>query len=336
MLFPLRKTILAGKALLRHSLQTVLAPVAGGAFARPIMLASICGLLFLGILSSTAPQAFAAQTKPPYAESYYVTSSSNTTAYNLGCSQGHADSNWKANSLVVLDFGGQLADGSGVDNWDVGPMSNASVENVAEGFANGYQHCSSTTRLTLAVGTNNSAGDVSTSGGSTWAHVVSAVAASDSNNGFTRVSAMGGNDIEPSWGGANSWGPAEAWATGYSNVGSSLYVDYGSADGCPTTVSNDAACNNGWHQYGLWYVSWGAGKAVPAPQIYSDTMALQWQKISLYGAQNKNSRLDIWGPMSTPAYITPTQAWDDLSNALNSNSATAQNMKYLLEISWTW
>lgn len=308
-----------------------------GAYARAVALAGMCGLLFTGVLAFQSPQALAApatQTKPPTADSFYVTSTSTSTAYSHGCNQGNADANNHASSMVILDFGAQLADGSGVDNWDAGHISNEQVEDEAEAFAHGYWVCTgsdTSSKLDLAIGTNNS-GAVSSALGTTWAHVVAAVQSHDQAQGYaSQVVAMGGDDMEPGFGGPTA---AKDWARGYYNAGTgTVYADFGSADGCPPAGST---CNNGWTQYDEWFVSWGATAAVPTPEIYTNTAAWQWEDISLYGVNNEGGAILFWGPVSTPAYITPGDAWDDFANALCSRTSTCVHMSYSLRINWTW
>ena len=332
--FQLMSTLLeAGGRFLLKPTRTLLTSQVASSYARVLAPALICGLLFSGILAFHSPQALAApatQPAPQQAYSFYVTSTKTTTAVTHGCNQAQADATHHSNSMVVLDFGGQLNDGSGVDNWDVpiGSYPNELVEDVAGAFARGYSQCATSNfTLTLAVGTNNSV-SVNAFLGTTWAHVVAAV--NSYVHGFApRITVMGGNDIEAFGTAHSDPEAAKDWARAYSAASAGLlYTDYGSADGCPPAGS----CNQGWTQYDYWFVSWGAGAAVPTPEIYNDTMAWQWEDISLFGVHNEGGAIDFWGPMSTPSFITPGQAWDDLSNALCSHSSTCVNMTYLLDI----
>jgi hypothetical protein len=240
-------------------------------------------MLALGL----APSAFAVQSKPVTDWSFYVTTPDTSSAYNLGCNQGSFDASLSpvANSLVVLDFGGQFADGSGSLLINGVPVTNSQIEAAAESFSAGYWTCTgadTTSVLMLAVGTNNSYYDVNSSGGSTWAQVVSDIRASNQANGYdAQVSVGAANDMEPSWDTAAN---TENWVNGYVSINPAWYVNYGSADGCPSNSSSDAPCNNGWRQYDVWWVSWGAPPAYPLPEIYYQVNANQWTMISLYGA----------------------------------------------------
>lgn len=128
------------------------------------------------------------------------------------------------------------------------------------------------------------------------------------------------------------------WVQGFASVSGYDYLDFGSADGCPTNSSNNGPCNNGWNQYDVWYVSWGAPPAFPTPEIYYSALAQQWAMISLYGAQHQGSYGTVYmqGPWDEydldNSTLTASQAWTDLWTDLNNNSATKQSMLYSLEI----
>ena len=273
-----------------------------------------------------------------------MNSTSINTAYTLGCNQGHFDKSFSpvVNSEVVLDFGGQLSNGSGSLMISGGSITNAQIEAVAEAFSHGYWVCTgsdTTSYVKLGIGTNNSYYDVSYSGGQAWAHDVAAVQSYNHSQGYdSQVVMLGANDIE-SWC-PNCVSPSATinWANGFASVSGYLYLDYGSADGCPTNSSNNGSCNGGWNQYDYWYVSWGATPALPTPEIYYASLAQQWAMISLYGAQHQNATVYMQGPWDEndldSSTLTSSQAWNDLWTDLNNNSATAQNMSYSLQIHW--
>ncbi|GCE19565.1 hypothetical protein KDK_33650 [Dictyobacter kobayashii] len=242
------------------------------------------------------------------------------------------------NSEVVLDFGGQLSNGSGALMINGVTISNAQIEAVAEEFAHGYWHCTgsgdTSSVLKLGIGTNNSYYDVSSAGGKTWVNMVAAVQSYNHSKGYdSQVVMMGANDMEPGFGSASS---TIAWAQGFASVSGYLYLDYGSADGCPQYSTGNGSCNNGWNQYHEWYLSWGSPAAIVAPEIYYSSMARQWAMISLYAAQSQGGAVQMQGPMDEydldTSSLTPRQAWSDLWTNLNYKSSTAQNMPFSLEI----
>ncbi|MGH2459825.1 MAG: hypothetical protein ACRDIY_13275, partial [Chloroflexota bacterium] len=259
-------------------------------------------ILYLPLVLNGSAQS--ATQKPPTDPSYYVTTPDPNVAYNLGCTQGRFDASASpaTDSLVVLDFGGQLSDGSSTLLINGGPISNAQIEAVAEAFSQGYWYCTGSDQsstLTLGIGTNNSYFDVNGSGGAAWAQVVAAVIASNQTKGYAaQVIAEGANDLEPAW---DTTEDSEAWANGYAANAPAFYVDYGSADGCPTGNSSGAACGDGWTQYDVWYVSWGDSAARALPEIYGSVNAAQWAMLGLYGAENGGAagKIAFSGPLDT-------------------------------------
>jgi hypothetical protein len=307
--------------------------------SKKLLLLSFLSLFLVGITiaTSTTHKAFALQSQPPTDASYYVTSTDTGSAYNLGCNQGKQDAENSSNSEVILDFGGQTSDGSGTNEPGNGSVfySNAQIEAVAEAFSEGYYYCTgsdTSSILTLGIGTNNSNGDVNYSGGQAWANLISDVEVSNSNNNYSsQVTTVAANDMET---GYNSPSATEDWVNGFTSIFPSMLLNYGDAGGCPPYGS----CNNGWSQYDVWYVSWGASPALPLPEIYYSANAEQWAEISLYGAQNHGQAVYMQGPLDEyPAdnsTLTASQAWDDLWTDLNNNSSTAQDMQVSAEIQW--
>lgn len=296
--------------------------------------------VYLPLVMNSHPSSVSSA-KPPTDPSYYVSSTSPSDAFHLGCLQGEADARISPhpNSLVILDFGGQLADGSGSLLINGTAVSNAQVAAIAEAFSHGYWYCTGddlTSTLWLGIGTNNSYYDVSASGGATWARVVAAVAASNHANGYdSQVVAEGANDIEPDW---ESVADSRAWVDGYAAQTSSFYVNYGSADGCPDDTYLDAFCSNGWTQDDVWYVSWGARTAQALPEIYAPVNAGQWTMIGREGAwyHGSSGKIQFSGPLDTyplwPDSNSADQAWEQFTTDLNQDPSTAQSMPYSVEI----
>jgi hypothetical protein len=312
--------------------------LAFGLVTRVAIAVFVCAIL--GI-SGVRP-ALAVDAKPQTDWSFYIKTADTGTAYNLGCNQGNFDKSFSPyiNSLVVLDFGGQLSDGSGTKLVNAVNVTNAQIEAVAEAFAHGYWACTgsdTTSQLSLSIGTNNSNYDVSSSGGNGWAQVVSATRSYLHSQGWdSQVSAGGGNDMEPDYHNASD---TRAWVDGYSAVYPAYYVDYGSADGCPTsnppTPPYNGTCNNGWTQNDEWYVSWGAAPAQALPITYYTVNATQWAMISLYGVQNQSGKIYFYGPLDQNdldgTTLTSAQAWNALWNALNS-AGVLVTMPYSAEV----
>lgn len=352
--FPRIGKRLAGEtASLLKPVHTRIATRAAGICTRALAALSLC-LLFASVITiQGTQQAFAAPAIPAVQAqahtnwSFYINTSSTDTAKNRGCGQGKADATHHDNSLVILDFGAQAGDGSGAFFPGTSTfISNSQIEAVAESFSANYVSCAhqdgdTTTSLWLGIGTNNSGSNVGSTNGTTWAHVVAAVASFNRSFGFSsQVKAYGANDIE-SWCGSSvgckSPSSAISWAKGYSSVSGSLYFNFGSADECPTSGYNDESCGStGWTQYDYWYLSWGNPAALPTPEIYHDSWASQWEMIDLYSVNHQGGRMTFEGPMDEydldNSTDTAAQAWDALWSALNSHSSTAQNLFYSIEI----
>jgi hypothetical protein len=327
---------------LLHPVRTHLNQTIFMSCVRMLALLSMCVLLGVLTLVQNTPKAFAIQARPPADWSFYITSTSTSTAYTFGCDQGRADASFSPpiNSEVVLDFGGQLGDSSGALMINGVSISNSQLEAVTEAFAQGYWDCTTTNDNTsvmhLAIGTNNSFADISFAGGQAWVNEVAAIQAFITSKGFdSQIVMLGANDLEPGFGDAPS---AIDWANGFASVSGFLYLNYGSADGCPQFSADNGSCINGWNQFDVWYVSWGAVPAEPAPEIYFLTQSRQWAMISLYGAQSQSNQgaVLMQGPWDEhdldTTTLTSAQAWNALWTDLNNNSATAQDMPFAMEI----
>jgi hypothetical protein len=88
---------------------------------------------------------------------------------------------------------------------------------------------------------------------------------------------------------------ARLWVDGYVSSTSVRLWNFGSADGCPQTVSSRVSCNNGWTIDDVIYVSSHAGPGVIAmPQIHtqSGSQSRQWAVMSARAAsQGKPLRI---------------------------------------------
>jgi hypothetical protein len=285
---------------------------------------------------STPRPAFATPPQPATDFSYYVRTTNAQTLYNLGYNQGVFDANHgNIDSEVILDFGGQLSNNTGTLLTGTSiSVSYATIETLAEQFARGYWYGTGTdltSQLALSLGTNNSYYMVNTTGGSTWGNVVTTVANWASSNGYTsQINIGGSNDMEPSW---NSQSNTISWVQGLnSTIGQHFFRNYGSADGCPQTSHTNGSCNNGWNQYGVWYVSWALGPLFPLPEIYVQAQTNQWVQIDLYGYYYQP-----YGPMRFVAPLdeytldtrtfTSAQAWNSLWNGLSSAGMDATMYK---------
>src|SRR5207248_8390860 len=159
-----------------------------------VMLAVVVTAATVGVLlPATAAQAFA---KPLTDWSFYMRPVGTGEASTLGCNQGQFDAaNGNIDSEVVLDFGGQAANGQGtlLAKGNNEFISYAAIEATAEAYAASYFNCTGsdvTSVVYLNLGTNNSAYFVNAAGGAAWAKVVNDVQAwVDANAGQVIVQA---------------------------------------------------------------------------------------------------------------------------------------------------
>lgn len=289
----------------------------------------------IAVLGLGAAPASAYPGKPLTEWSFYIHTTSTDRAQTLGCNQGSFDGAHNISySEVTLAYGVQKSNLSGNILTGTGAtISRAQVEAIAEYFALGYYACSPLySTLYLDLGTNNDNSTETSSMGNDWGNVVR-----DVNNWISghaaQVVAQGANDMEPGFNA--SYSSTLNWANGYNNNGAGLYLNFGSADGCPQTTHTNGGCNNGWNQRGLWTLSWNIAAAVCAPEIYFTSMAKQWEQIALYGGTQGNTShyLGVWDEYDLDSGTLSQQgAWDAFLTQLYSNSSTASAPLYSMEI----
>lgn len=216
---------------------------------------------------------------------------------------------------LLLDFGEPLYFGSNTygaydysDTSFTNPQILTALENAANGVHDGYR----TGIMTIVYG-NSNYGNV---GGLTSAEAydvgeyqvlrASQLAAYQVDQGYVDQGAAAGSDMEPDWA---TPAMTEQLVNGATAEGGYLYIDYGSADGCPTT-GDSGYCNNGWDVVDEIYVSWH-GEAVPFPEIYSETLADQWNVIRTR-AQADGDDYKFWGITGSAPSSTAEAEWDDL------------------------
>ena len=181
--------------------------------------------------------------------------------------------------IVVLSFGKQVDGGT---NGFGRTIPYSTIVATAAAWAAGLAECGRGP-WEVSLGTSNSGSVTGYNGflgGATWARMVEqARAASD-----TRVTISAAVDLEPGWGPP---GQARSWVDGFVRASSLRLWNFGSADGCPQSVSTDLTCNNGWTIDDVLWVSSHAGPNVFAmPQIHtqSGSQSRQWAVMSARAA----------------------------------------------------
>lgn len=289
---------------------------------------------------------------PPWTISRYMSTVNQTTLYDLGCKLGTHDRDTAGtqDNVVILFFGRPA-----YQNMTYGTIlySNtfatlAQIEAAAEQYGRGYWVCTggdTASTLRLVVGTSNYGPQVTTGHGSAFAQMVNNVGNWFYNNGYSsQATVAGGNDMEMDW---NSPSVTRAWVDAYDSANTYSLYNFGDAGGCRQsgTTATPGQCNNGWTQEDVWYISWGASPDWPLPQIYrtDGAMANQWQQISLYSFLAHGGRMTILGSLTQfydcadPAWCPgtnnrPEAGWKQLYDKLNSDSRTAQSLRWSTDI----
>lgn len=313
------------------------------------------GVVVLGAaISMIFSPAAGASAAPLKSNSFYVTSYDLDWAHQKGCHLGETDRDEPGTQrhVAVLDFGA-LSQVSG--GWEVSAFTGASfsvekARQMVEQFARGYYGCTgtdTTSTLFIGFGTNNSAGTITSAAGKKLANA--AIAANDTitQSGWKQAHAIGANDFEAFGKPASGSTASKAWIDGYNSVsGRPFFVNYGSADGCPTSsFTSGTACNAGLNSEAIYHVSW-TGSAYPLPEIYttSGSQAKQWMYLSLYSYTQHSSAFLFQGVMTQHGACaqascsgtdnTPSAGWNQLTNQLQTNSHTATTVGAPTDIRW--
>jgi hypothetical protein len=255
--------------------------------------------------------------------------------------------------VVVLAFGRLHHDSDGV--WRLSYFSGqdrptGDARAMAAAMGRGYDNCvggDTTSLLRIGLGSSNyPTGTVTSAGGQVLAKA--ALNADQDLADYPQATVWGANDFE-AWGSDSTLNAkSRNWLDGYNGVTNRRpLVNYGSADGCPTSaIPADSSCNAGLSASTIWYVS-TSGAAQPLPEIYttSGSQARQWKYLSLYSFVNKGFKLTFPGLMSqagacsqsggcTGTDNSPSQSWTQLNGEVDSDSRTATNPGQPTNIWW--
>jgi hypothetical protein len=245
--------------------------------------------------------------------------------------------------VVILSFGRPVAVGaSGFGQ----AISFAQMKATAAAWSAGLAECG-VGPWEVSIGTSNS-GKVDNhngySGGARWGRMI------EEAQSFAdpRVRITGSVDIEPGWGPA---GNARAWVDGYVSATQIRLWNFGSADGCPQSISSKITCNNGWTIDDVLWVSSHAGANVVAmPQIHtkSGSQARQWAVLAARGvSMGKPLRLaaitvqtaactQVRGGCPTTG-IAAWDGWTQLRTYLDGNITTfGTPLGAPMDIRWGW
>lgn len=310
---------------------------------RVVFRRAVAGLLVPTLMAlGVGVQSAAAFSYPGQVASYYMTTVSTTTSYDMGCTLGTARANGSApqDALAVLDYGqAQLRNGVyGSYDYSNTYRTVTQIQNAVVAYAHGFWVCTGANldaHLRIGVGTNNfanfcvdcgmTAAEV-TGHGKAWANMVDAAAGAVYNAGYgSQVDLVGAADIEVSWGSSSI---GRRWVDAYDTVNNWAMYDFGDAAGCRqsgTTATPDQCGSSSWYQDDLYWIAWGSPSAVALPEIYTadSSMAKEWQQISLWGVKSGSTKIGFTGAMTTTVGNTPTVGWTQLRDQCATSSSTA-------------
>ncbi|GAA1870694.1 peptidase inhibitor family I36 protein [Myceligenerans crystallogenes] len=291
---------------------------------------------------------------PSSRASYYVSIQDTAWAYDTGCSMGRADAGQAGTQthVVVLAFGKTTLGADGVHRLSYFGGTDrglGSAGAMAVAMGKGYDACTgadTASRLRVGLGTSNYPGSAVTSAAGADLARAARDAAADLAS-YPQATVWGANDFE-AWGAGSGLNQqSRNWLDGYNAVsGRPPLVNFGSADGCPSSsVPAAGSCNDGLSADTIWYVS-TRGAARPLPEIYttSGTQAGQWKNLSLY-AYGKGAAMTFPGVMAQHGACvqrggcsgtdnTPATAWLQLNQQLDADSRTAGDPGAPTDIFW--
>jgi hypothetical protein len=311
------------------------------------------------IVLAAVPAAAAA---PNPTTSYYVRSTgpaSEDLWFGLGCNQGTIDANRPGtqNRIVVLDFGSprRLLDGTYGFELPGGASgelrSRQEAQSVAVNYALGYWACTGNDRasvISLAIGTTNNGTEVASNGyqqGRAFANFVRWITEDVADGGASsQVKVRAAIDVEMDW---NTFADTREWFQGYDSLSNTPIYDFGDAAGC-TQDGSTTACNNGWTQERVWWVSEGFPLARPLPEIYtnSGSQARQWYQLARYTHIRHSVDMLIYGTLTqfgacqqvggcTTTDNTPSQGWTQLYDLLNADPSVRHRPRWSADISYS-
>ena len=326
-----------------------------GAVSKRLALAVLLASML--VLASALPAAAA----PAATSSYYVRatdSASDAVWFDYGCAQGRADEQRPGaqNRIVILDFGAPMLV-NGVYGFDLPGgatgefRSRLDAASAAVHFARGYRGCTAADRastITLAIGTTNRGTQVRDNGyqqGRAFANFVRSITSQVAAAGASgQVTVTGAIDVEMDW---NTFGDTREWYLGYDSLSNTTIYNFGDAAGC-TQDGSTTACNNGWTQERVWWVSEGFALAHPLPEIYtnSGSMARQWYQLARYTDARHSADMVIAGTLTqfgacqqvggcTTTDNTPSQGWTQLFDLLNADPAVRHRPRWSADIRYS-
>ncbi|HEY2354878.1 MAG TPA: hypothetical protein VGH79_08290 [Gaiellaceae bacterium] len=291
---------------------------------RFLLLLPLGAVLLLGFAVHSAS---ATTATPPTVEAFYVYATTLTGLENVARAEGCNFATNQPNSLtdiMLLDFGAaRLLSGGdlGAIDFSNTTFKDSSILLALKQAADGYHDCHVKGGVTIEYGNSNyHMSNVGMSNTDAWnagydqEQTAENLADYQKANGYSSQGAGAGSDMEPSYDGQLI---TKQLVNGATTEGWSLYDDYGSIDGCPTSGSSNGSCNNGWDVSDVGYVSFH-GNAVPLPEIYYTVSADQWSVVRRWWNNNHNWLYyydGVTGETPAPSGgVNATTAWKTLNS----------------------
>ena len=306
---------------------------------------------FLPIIKTPLP--------PPATESRYLVVESMKRTEDYGCKQGKAMQQGQTSGVVVLLYGGPdydsvtqsygtaLLDGVGTFT------STVAISQSAEHWVEGFLRCSppGNIGMTLAIGTSNSelTPELAIPHAKAWAMMVNDLSDRVKEKGLgSRIRVVGASNIELNWSTPQA---ARTWVDSYNpEARTALYI-VGDCSGCPSTFYPGWIPDNGWTLEDIWYISWGAYRSYPMPEIYNTrgVSASQWQFVARWGVDHRQKLMLFTAAFTqhqackdhpedpcTGRDNTPEQGWKQLWDALSKDPQTAQTPLSSTDVRWNY
>jgi hypothetical protein len=296
--------------------------------------------LLLAVLPAAAAMVAVAQPGPaqaattPYVTyAYYMSATTasglNTQAYNDGYAFAKALTGGQT-AYLILDFGKVVDSGGTFGACDFSSPCTGflnsqiltALENASSGVHAGY----TSGKIVISYGVNNYNSSLSYSqnvqAGEYQEQRAGDLASYESGQGRVDQGVAAAADMEPAW---DSYANTKGLVDGAGDGGSYAYIDYGSADGCPTSGSS-GSCDNGWTVADEAYVSYtGNAPSIVMPQVFTVNpivMSEQWTVIR----DNAGGGYTFAG-VSVDSASAASSLWNDL-NSRNSGLVGAQTAVY--------
>jgi hypothetical protein len=282
--------------------------------------------LAAGLVVLVQPAAAEANTSVLVTNGYYMsattTSGLNTQAYNDGKAFAQEVTGGQT-AYLVLDFG-EVTDSNGTfgacdfSSPNCTDFINSDILTALENAANGVHAGYVSGKIIICYGNSNYPGWGLDYSQYKLAGQYQEDRADDlyhyqASHGYVDQGAGAASDMEPAY---NTYGNTKGLVDGTTASGHSYpYIDYGSADGCPTSGTG-GSCANGWDVGDVAYVSFtGNVDSLVMPEIYTvnpSGMSEQWTVVR----KHVGSGYNFLG-ISADSWSAAVSLWNDLNN-LNS------------------